>query len=124
MKKQRTWFIFIFVSFFVLGCNTEPKKPVKLSQPTIGKCKVKSPYSVYLSWSAVSGADFYAIYYYDFTENNGKRYFAENTTSTSITYDNLAPNTNYGFTVIAKANSSEYEDSAPADIREVTTPLD
>lgn len=66
----------------------EPKQKIQLSQPTINTCKAKSPSKVYLSWSYVPNAEFYGVYYYDLTVNNGTRYLAKgHVTSTSCTVD-------------------------------------
>ena len=121
MKKIKTLLIFLFVIFSFLGCSFKPKEKVQLSQPTINTCKAKSPSKVYLSWSYVPNAEFYGVYYYDLTANNGTRYLAKgHITWTSCTVDDLEPNTNYGFTIIAKANG--FKDSIMADVREVITP--
>ncbi|MGP1415081.1 MAG: fibronectin type III domain-containing protein [Treponema sp.] len=125
MKKVKVLCVLILVMFSFLACDNSPKIRKRLSPPTIKVCKVKSPTTVFLSWTGVPDADWYYITYYNFTENDGKGYIANSPVyGTSCTVSDLEPNTNYGFKVTAQSENPNFRESYGSEIKEVTTPRD
>lgn len=46
----------------------------ELYAPKLSVCKVVDSTTVFLSWSSVTDAETYVVYYYDYTENEGTKY--------------------------------------------------
>ena len=123
MKKIKVLCVLIFIVFSFLACSNSPKRQKRLTRPDIKVCKAKSPTTVFLSWTEVPDADGYAVFYYNFTENDGKRWIGKSPVyGTSCTVSDLEPNTNYGFTVKALAHGTAFKSSLESEPKEVTTP--
>lgn len=120
--KTKHFIYFVLATFLFLGCSNDEsgngEGGGELYAPKLSVCKVVDSTTVFLSWSSVTDAETYVVYYYDYTENEGTKYVYTQTESKSCFVYGLTPNTDYGFVVIAKAGSKESEMS---NMKEVTT---
>lgn len=125
MKKSKILCGLIFVIFLFLGCSNSSNSKRRLPPPTIRTCKATSSTTVFLSWTAVPDADWYAVIYYDFTENGGKGLIGKSPVyGTSCTVSDLDPNTDYGFRVKALSDNPDIRTSFESEIVGLTTPSD
>ncbi len=122
MKKNGLFICLMCFVFMLCGCDSaqNTKETPSLAKPTILSIRAKSSTSVYLKWMSVSGADRYCVKYADLTENDGTVYIGTTTSGISATVEDLSPNTEYAFMVMAISDS--IGSSPLSDPEEVTTP--